>query len=101
MRAISRARSSSAAMRAVSSRFFHGVVGEFVGIELGVGSVSSRKTRRNCMAAAPLRRRRLRRSAQESVDDPAQVEQIVEPAEIVGNLGSWGLRYPISPGGRN
>src|SRR5215470_12489572 len=101
---MSRARSSSAAKRAASSICSHGVLGEFVGIELGCGSVSSRKTRRNCMVA-PLVRRRLSRSAQESVDDPAQVEQIIEPAEIVGNVGSWvselRLRIPISPGGRN
>ena len=54
-------------------------------------------------------RRRLRWPAQESVDDRAQVEQITEPAEIVGNVGicpgarpfRWSLGIPISPGDRN
>jgi hypothetical protein len=36
----------------------------------------------------------------------AQAEQIIKPAEIVGNVGSWRadlrrLRIPISPGNRN
>src|SRR5262249_22198969 len=101
MRAMSRARSTSAAMRAVASMCSHGVVGAFVGIGIGGGSVSSRKTRRNCMAA-PLMRCRLRRPAQESVDDPAQVEQIIEPAKSVGSwAGDRRLRIPISPSGRN
>jgi hypothetical protein len=59
--------------------------------------------------AAPLMRRRLRRPAQESIDDLAQMEQITEPAEIVGNVGicAGGRRsrrlvcVPISPRGRN
>jgi hypothetical protein len=45
-------------------------------------------------------------SAKESVDERAQAEQIIKPAEIVGNVGSWRadlrrLRIPISPGNRN
>jgi hypothetical protein len=56
--------------------------------------------------AAPLMRCRLRGSAKESVDERAQAEQIIKPAEIVGNVGSWRadlrrLRIPISPGNRN
>jgi len=37
-------------------------------------------------------------------DDPAQLEQIIKPAETVGDPGSWGRRrlpIPICPGGRN
>src|SRR6516165_4794060 len=95
MDAMSRARTSSAGIRAAST-----IVGA---VGLGGGSVSSRNARCNCMAAS-LMRRRLRGPAEESVDDLAQQEQITEPAEIVGNVGSWGrarLRIPISPGGRN
>ena len=54
--------------------------------------------------AAPLMRRRLRRPAEESVDERAQAEQIIKPAEIVGNVESWGgarLSFPISPDCRN
>jgi len=52
--------------------------------------------------AAPLMRRRLRGPAEESVDECAQVEQIIQPAEIVGNVERWGrLCIPISPGDRN
>jgi len=53
--------------------------------------------------AAPLMRRRLRRPAEESVEERAQAEQIIKPAEIVGNVESWGARLyiPISPGCRN
>jgi hypothetical protein len=104
MDAMSRAMSSSAAIRATSSICSHG--GGFVGVfGLGGGSVSSRNARCNCMAA-PLMRRRLRGPAEESVDERAQAEQIIKPAEIVGNVGSWGaelprLRIPISPGSRD
>src|SRR5262249_44384008 len=94
-----RARSSSAAIRAAPSICSHG--GGFVGaVGLGrCGSVSSRKARWNCMAS--LMRRRLRGSAEESVDERAQAEQIIKPAEIVGNVESWGLSFPISPDCRN
>jgi len=62
--------------------------------------------------AAPLLRHRLSLSAQESVDDLAQLEQITEPAEIGGIVGSCAgiarrrrgihlLYLPISPGGWN
>src|SRR5262249_60584563 len=101
MDAMSRARSSSATVRAPSSICSHG--GGFAGVVGLDGSVSWRNARCNCMAA-PLMRRRLRGPAQESVDDLAQHEQITKPAEIVGNVGSSGrarLRIPISPGGRD
>jgi hypothetical protein len=54
--------------------------------------------------AAPLIRRRLKGPAEESVDECAQAEQIIKPAEIVGNVESWGsARFciPISPDCRN
>src|SRR5215831_2525188 len=102
MLAMRRARSSSADIRAASSICSHR--GTIVGaVGLGCGSVSSRNARCNCMAAS-LMRRRLRGPAEESVDERAQAEQIIKPAQIVGNVGSWGrawLRIPISPGGRN
>jgi hypothetical protein len=41
--------------------------------------------RRSCIAAS-LVWRRLSRPAQESVDDRAQVKQLIEPAEIVGKM---------------
>src|SRR5258705_1700076 len=100
---MSRARNSSAAIRAASSICSHD--GAFVGVVgFAGGSISSRNARCNCMAA-PLMRRRLRGPAEESLDERAQAEQIIKPAELVGNVGSWGgaarLRIPISPGGRN
>src|SRR5262245_37423926 len=102
MDAISRARSSSAAIRAASSICCHD--GRFVGvIGFGGGSVSLRNARCNCMAA-PLMRRRLRGPAEESLDERAQAEQIIKSAEIMGNVGSLGgarFRIPISPRGRN
>src|SRR5215468_5212110 len=101
MDAMSRARTSSAVIRAASSICSHG--GTIVGaVGLG-GSDSSRNARCNCMAAS-LMRRRLRGPAEEGVDERAQAKQIIEPAEIVGNVGSWGgarLHIPIRPGGRN
>jgi hypothetical protein len=61
--------------------------------------------KRNCIAAS-LVWRRLSRPAQESVDDRAQVEQLIEPAEIVGKVRIRRnfrglLSIPISPSDRN
>src|SRR5215469_16269041 len=81
----SRARTSIATIRAASSICCHGVVGGFVGVGLAGGSVRSKMARRNCIAAYLLWRR-LSRPPQESVDDRAQVEQLIEPAEIAGKV---------------
>ena len=61
--------------------------------------------KRNCIAAS-LVWRRLSRPAQESVDDRAQVKQLIEPAEIVGKVRIRRnfrrlLSVPISPSDRN
>src|SRR5271157_765374 len=100
MRAMRRARISSAAMREASSSCSHAVASRF-----GGRSGWSRKTRFSCMAAL-LERRRLNGSVVESVNDLAQLEQIAESAEIVGATSivrrrSPGLLgAPIGPVGR-
>ena len=81
MRAIRRARISSAAMREDSSSWFHAVT-DALQRGLVQGSGWSRKARFNCMTAL-LTRHRLDASAAESVDDLAQVKQIAKSAEIV------------------
>src|SRR5271169_323788 len=81
MRAMRRARISSAATREASSSCRHavdGAAGEGFGARLG----GSRKARFNCMTAL-LSGRRLDVSAAQSVDDLAQVKQIPEAAQIV------------------
>ena len=66
----------------------------------------SRKARFSCMAAL-LALHRLDRSVVESVNDLAQLEQIAEPAEIVGTTSIVRRRspcllgVPIGPVGRN
>jgi hypothetical protein len=107
MRAMRRARISSAAAREASSSCRHAVVDGAAGEGFGARLGGSRKARFNCMTAL-LSRRRLDVSAAQSVDDLAQVKQIPESAQIVvaiadivrrraaGRLGA-----PIGPLGRN
>jgi len=74
-----RARISIAARRAASSICSY-AIGAFGGTSGG-----SKKSGLNCMTVL-LARRRLGASAAESVDELAQPEQIIEPAEIVDSL---------------
>ena len=103
MRAMRRARISSAATREASSIWFHAVVDG--GIEDGSGGRSggSMKANFNCMTVL-LSRRRLNESAAQSVDDLAQVKQIPESAQIVVAIAdivrrcsSRRFRAPIGP----
>src|SRR3954466_1023161 len=103
MRAMRRARISSAA----SSSCSHAVADRTVGEGFGGRSGRSRKARSNCMAAL-LARHRLDVSAAKSVHDLAQVKQIAEPAEIVGTIAGIVCRrspgllgLPIGPVGRD
>jgi len=101
MRAMRRERISSAAMREASSSCAHVVADGAAG-----RSGRSRKARFSCMAAL-LALHRLDRSVVESVNDLAQLEQIAEPAEIVGTTSIVRRRspcllgVPIGPVGRN
>src|SRR5271157_3097644 len=107
MRAIRRARISSAATREASSSCRHAVANGAAGEGFGARWGGSWKASFNCMTALLLRRR-LDVSAAQSVDDLAQVKQIPESAQIVvaiadiirrravGLLGA-----PIGPLGRN
>src|SRR5271166_2337689 len=106
MRAMRRARISSAATREASSSCRHAVASGAAG-GFGVRSGGSRNASFNCMTALPWRRR-LDVSAAQSVDDLSQVKQIAEPAQIVVAIAaivrrrSVGLlRAPIGPLGWN
>src|SRR6476619_6775286 len=106
MRAMRRERISSAAMREASSTCSHVVADGAAGKGFGGRSGRSRKARFSCMAAL-LALHRLDGSVIESVNDLAQVEQIAEPAEIVGTTSIVRRRspcllgVPIGPVGRN
>src|ERR1700680_2489917 len=106
MRAMRRERISSAAMREASSNCSHVVADGAAGKGFGGGLGRSRKARFSCMAAL-LALHRLDGSVVESVNDLAQVEQIAEPAEIVGTTSIVRRRspcllgVPIGPAGRN
>ena len=103
-----RARISSAATREASSSCRHAVVDGAAGEGFGARSGWSRKARFNCMTAL-LSRRRLDVSAAQSVDDPAQVKQIPDAAQIVIALAGTFVRRravslrgdPVGPLGRN
>ncbi len=82
MRAMRRARISSAAIREASSSCRHAVAEGAVGEGFGARSGGSGNASFNCMTALPWRRR-LDVSAAESVDDLEQVKQIPESAQIV------------------
>src|SRR5271165_179586 len=90
MRAMRRARISSAATREAWSSCRHAVASGAAG-GFGARSGGSRKASFNCMTAL-LWRRRLDMSAAQSVDDLAKVKQIAEPAQIVVAIGL--LRAP-------
>ena len=77
-----RARISSAATLEASSSCRHAVANGAAGEGFGAGLGGSRKASFNCMTAL-LSRRRLDVSADQSVDDLAQVKQIPESAQIV------------------
>src|SRR5271165_7690196 len=81
MRAMRRARISSAATREAWSSCRHAVASGAAG-GFGARSGGSRNASFNCMTAL-LWRRRLDVSAAQSVDDLAQVKQILESAQIV------------------
>src|ERR1700686_1476861 len=106
MRAMRRERISSAAMREASSSGSPVVADGAAGKGFGGRSGRSRKARFSCMAAL-LALHRLDGSVVESVNDLAQVEQIAEPAEIVGTASivrrrsPCPLGVPIGPVGRN
>ena len=70
----------SAASRATSSSCSQAAGGEFVGGRPDGGCAGSGNAKFSCMAALHVWRR-LGRSAQESVDDLAKLEQITEPAQ--------------------
>ena len=103
-----RARISSAATLEASSSCRHAVVDGAAGEGFGARSGGSRKARFNCMTAL-LSRRRLDVSAAQSVDDPAQVKQIPDAAQIVIALAAalvcrravGLLGDPVGPLGRN
>ncbi len=80
MRAMRRASTPSAAIRAAPSSCSQAVAGGLVGARSDGGCGGLRNARFSCMAALHVWRR-LGRSAQESVDDLAQGEQITELAE--------------------
>ena len=93
-------------MREASSTCSHVVADGAAGKGFGGRSGRSRKARFSCMAAL-LALHRLDGSVVESVNDLAQVEQIAEPAEIVGTTSIVRRRspcllgVPIGPVGRN
>src|ERR1700693_150534 len=80
MRAIRRARMSSAAERAAASSRSQGIGARLGGSGSTGGSGGARKAMFS-FTVALLLRRRLDRSAAESVDEMAQPEQIAEAAE--------------------
>src|SRR5271154_4248585 len=82
MRAMRRARISSAATREASSSCRHAVANGAAGAGFWARWGGSRKARFNCMTAL-LSQRRLDGSAAQSVNDLAQVKQIPESAQIV------------------
>src|SRR5690242_11163289 len=103
MRAMRRARISSAATREASSSCCHAVANAAAGEGFGARLGGSRKASFNCMTAL-LSRRRLDMSAAKSVNDVAQVKQIPESAQIVvaiTDVVRWCslglLRAPIGP----
>src|SRR6476660_4016845 len=100
MRAMRRERISSAAMREASSTCSHVVADGAAGKGFGGRSGRSRKARFSCMAAL-LALHRLDGSVVESVNDLAQVEQIAEPAEIVGTTSIVRRRSPCLLGVSN
>src|SRR5271157_4864259 len=107
MRAIRRARISSAATREASSSCRHAVANGAAGEGFGARWGGSWKASFNCMTAL-LSRRRLDVSAAQSVDDLAQVKQIPEAAQIVVAVADIDRRRavgllgaPIGPLGRN
>src|SRR5258705_8319767 len=93
-------------MRETSSSCSHTVADGAAGKGFGGRSGRSRKARFSCMVAL-LALHRLDGSVVESVNDLAQVEQIAEPAEIVGTTSIVRRRspcllgVPIGPVGRN
>jgi len=108
MRAMRRARMSSAALRAAASSRSQGIGTRLGGSGSTGGSGGSRKTRFSCTVALLLRRR-LDRSAVESVDEMAQPEQIAETAErararVVAPQRPCAVgmtSVPVGPRGRN
>src|SRR5206468_11199650 len=93
MRAMRRARISSAATREASSSCSHAVADGAAGKGFGVRSGRSRKARVCCMVAL-LALHRLDGSVVEIVNDVAQLEQIAEPAELVGTTSLVRRRSP-------
>jgi len=107
MRAMRRASTPSAAIRAAASSCSQAAGGDLVGAWPDGGSEGLRNAKFSCMAALHVWRR-LDVPAQESVDDLAKPEQITELAErgcvvdivIAQRWVGVGIA-PVGPGGRN
>ena len=107
MRAMRRASTPSAAIRAASSSCSQAAGGGLLGARPDSGSEGLRNAKFSCMAALHVWRR-LDVPAQESVDDLAKLEQITELAErgcvvdivIAQRCGAVGIA-PVGPRGRN
>ena len=110
MRAMRRASTPSAAIRAVSSSPSHAVDGGLAGVGLGVGGGSSvsRNGIFNCMFALPTLRR-LALLAEKSVENCTQLAKIGEMSErgctvdiVATTLQCGSARFvPIGPSGRD